>query len=62
MNGSRRGLAFDLTCGLIATAAVGCASFVDLVALDRRGAALILIGTASLLAVLMRGVRKKTSS
>ena len=59
MIGSRMVLAFEITCVLIATAAVTLASFVYWVVLDHNGASLILIGTAGLLALLMRGIRKE---
>ena len=56
---SKKVEAFEITCVLIATAAVSLASFVYWAALDQNGASLILIGAASVLTVLTHGVRKE---
>ena len=56
MIGYKRVGAFEIACILVATAAVSIASFVYWAVLDQNGASLILIGTASLLAILVRGI------
>ena len=55
---SRKVGAFEITCVLIAAAAVSLASFAYWAVLDQNGASLILIGAASLLTVLTHGIRK----
>ena len=56
---SKRFEAFEIALVLIAAAAASLASFVYWAVLDQNGASLILSGTASLLAILMHGVRKE---
>jgi uncharacterized membrane protein YqjE len=59
MIASKKAGAFEIACVLIAIAAVSLASFVYWAILDQNGASLILIGTAGLLAILMRGLCKE---
>ena len=59
MIGSTKAEAFEIACVLIATAAVSLSSFVYWTILDQNGASLILIGTAGLLAMFMRGLCKE---
>ena len=59
MIGSKKAAAFEIACALVAAAAVSLASFVYWAILDQNGASLILIGTAGLLAILLRGLCKE---